>query len=182
MAFAGNVDELALLQTVRLKETVTAEVIAAHLGVSVASGRAAYDALVTQGKAKETGNGISLTDAGAAELTDQLDAERVSIDEDSLAELFEQFGPLDEELTALLAEPESDNFLDELIELDRKAQNLFDDVSAFVPRLSRYQDLFAEALGKIKSGALAWATAPNIDSYRTVWSEMRAELAGAAGR
>ena len=77
MAFAGNVDELALLQTVRLKQTVTAEVIAAHLGVSVASGRAAFDALVAQGKAKESGDGISLTDAGAAELTDQLDAERL---------------------------------------------------------------------------------------------------------
>ncbi len=32
MAFAGNVDELALLQTVSLKKAVTAEVIAAHLG------------------------------------------------------------------------------------------------------------------------------------------------------
>lgn len=181
MAFAGNVDELALLQTVRLKKQVTAEVIAAHLGVTVSAGQAAVAALVEQGKAEASGDAIALTDKGLAELSDQLDAERVSIDEDSIADLYEQFGPLDEELTALLADPEADGFLDALIALDRKAQSLFDDVSAFVPRLSRYQDLFAEALGKVKGGSLAWATAGNIDSYATVWGEMRAELAGASG-
>ncbi|WP_139000040.1 hypothetical protein [Rhodococcus zopfii] len=182
MAFAGNVDELALLQTVSLKKAVTAEVIAAHLGVGVSAGQAAYAALIEQGKATETDDAISLSDKGRSELSDQLDAERVSIDEDSIAELFEQFGPLDEELGALLADVEADGFVDALVALDRKAQNVFDDVSAFVPRLSRYQDLFAEALGKVKGGALSWATAGNIDSYATVWNEMRAELAGAAGR
>ena len=45
MAFAGNVDELALLQAVRLKEQVSATVLAEHLGVSAASAQAAYDAL-----------------------------------------------------------------------------------------------------------------------------------------
>lgn len=182
MAFAGNVDELALLQTVRLKKQVTAEVIAAHLGVSISSGQAAVEALLAQGKAEKSGDGIVLTGKGAAELGDQLDAERVSIDEDAIADLYEQFGPLDEALAALLADPEADGFVDGLIGLDRKAQALFDDVSAFVPRLSRYQDLFAEALAKVKGGALAWATAGTIDSYATVWREMRAELAGAAGR
>ncbi|UYP18034.1 hypothetical protein OED52_15350 [Rhodococcus sp. Z13] len=182
MAFAGNVDELALLQTVRLKKQVTAEVVAAHLGVSVAAGEAAVAALVAQGKAAENDGGIGLTDAGIAELDDQLDAERVSIDEGSIAELYEQFLPLDEELARLLEDPDADGFVDGIVDLDRRAQNLFDDVSAFVPRLSRYQDLFAEALQKIKGGALAWATAANIDSYATVWREMRAEIAGAAGR
>jgi hypothetical protein len=182
MAFAGNVDELALLQTVRLKKQLTAEVLAAHLGVSVAAGQAAAKALVEQGKAERVGDAIRLTDKGISELSSQLDAERVSIDEDSIAELFEQFGPLGEELETLLAHPEADGFVDGLIALDRKAQNLFDDVSAFVPRLSRYQDLFTEALDKIKSGSLAWATAGNIDSYAVVWREMQAELAGAAGR
>ena len=181
MAFAGNVDELALLQTVSLKKAVTAEVIAAHLGVGVGAGQAAYDALIEQGKAAENSGAISLTDKGQSELADQLDAERVSIDEDSIADLFEQFGPLDDELGSLLSDVDSDGFVDALTALDRKAQNLFDDVSAFVPRLSRYQDLFSEALGKVKGGALTWATAGNIDSYATVWGEMRAELAGASG-
>ncbi len=181
MAFAGNVDELALLQTVRLKKQVSAEVLAAHLGVSVSSGQAALAALVEQGKAASSDGGVSLTDKGFAELSDQLDAERVSIDEDSIAELFEQFGPLDETLSKLLEDPDSEGFVDALLDVDRKAQNLFDDVSAFVPRLSRYQDLFAEALEKIKGGSLAWATAGSIDSYATVGREMRAELEGASG-
>ncbi|MBS9375880.1 hypothetical protein [Rhodococcus sp. B50] len=182
MAFAGNVDELALLQTVRLKKQVTAEVIAAHLGVSVAAGQAAAAALLEQGKAAENDGGISLTDKGTAELNDQLDAERVSIDEDSISDLYDQFLPLDEELTTLLEDVDGDGFVDGLLDLDRRAQSLFDDVSAFVPRLSRYQDLFAEALEKIKGGSLAWAGAANIDSYASVWGEMRQEIAGAAGR
>ncbi|MBX4169079.1 hypothetical protein K3M35_10445 [Rhodococcus sp. DMU2021] len=182
MAFAGNVDELALLQTVRLKKQVTAEVIAAHLGVSVAAGQAAVAALLEQGKASENGGGISLTDKGTSELNDQLDGERVSIDEDSISELYDQFLPLDEELNTLLENADADGFVDGLIDLDRRAQSLFDDVSAFVPRLSRYQDLFAEALEKVKGGSLAWATAANIDSYASVWGEMRQEIAGAAGR
>ncbi|MFD3812607.1 hypothetical protein [Rhodococcus sp. NPDC058639] len=182
MAFAGNVDELALLQTVRLKNQVTAEVVAAHLGVTVAAGQAAVDALVRQGKARSAGDGIELTDEGVHELTGQLEAERVSIDEDSIADLHDQFLPLDDELAELFAEPEADGFIDALLDFDRRAQALFDDVSAFVPRLSRYQDLFAEALEKVKGGALAWATAGNIDSYSAVWREMREELTGAAGR
>ncbi|MEE2032327.1 hypothetical protein [Rhodococcus chondri] len=181
MAFAGNVDELALLQTVQLKKQITAEVLAAHLGVSVSAGKAAATALLEQGKVESVGDAIRLTDKGITELKDQLDAERVSIDEESIAELFEQLGPLDDELEALLARSEADGFVDALISLDRKAQNLFDDVSAFVPRLARYQDLFGEALDKIKGGSLAWATAGNIDSYAVVWREMKAELAGAAG-
>lgn len=182
MAFAGNVDELALLQAVRLKKQVTAEVIAAHLGVSVSAGRTAVAALVEQGKAAPVGDGIELTDKGVAELTDQLDAERVSIDEDSIAELYDLFVPLDEELATVLSEPDADGFVDSLLDFDRRAQGVFDDVSAFVPRLSRYQDLFSDALERIKGGAFAWATAGNIDSYGTVWREMREELAGAAGR
>lgn len=182
MAFAGNVDELALLQAVRLKNGVSVEVLAAHLGVTEASGHAAATALVEQGKATDSEGLIVLTDKGLAELSDQLDAERVSIDEDSIAELHDQFGPLDEELSALLGDVEADGFVDALLALDRRAQALFDDVSAFVPRLSRYQDLFSEALGRIKGGSLAWATAGNIDSYGTVWAEMRQELTGAAGR
>lgn len=182
MAFAGNVDELALLQTVRLKKQVTAEVIAAHLGVSVAAGQAAVGALLEQGKVTESADGFSLSDKGMTELTDQLDAERVSIDEDSIGELHDAFIGLDDELAALLEDPEADGFVDGLLDVDRRAQAVLDDVSAFVPRLSRYQDLFAEAVQKVKGGALAWATATNIDSYATVWREIREELAGAAGR
>ena len=97
--------------------------------------KAAYDALVAQGKAVESENAISLTEKGLAELEDQLDAERVSIDEDSIGEVYEAFLPLDEEFAALIDDADADS----LAELDRRAANLFDDLSAFVPRLSRYQ-------------------------------------------
>lgn len=178
MAFAGNVDELALLQAVRLKERVGAVVLAEHLGVSVASGRAAYDALVSQGKAVESEDKISLTEEGLAELGDQLDAERVSIDEDSILEVLEAFLPLDEEFVALVASADAAS----LAELDRRASNVFDDLSAFVPRLSRYQDLFSEALAKIEAGESQWIAGQGIDSYATVWVEIRQELCEAAGK
>ncbi|MGF7119726.1 hypothetical protein [Rhodococcus sp. AG1013] len=178
MAFAGNVDELALLQTIRLKGQVTADVLAAQLGVAAASAAAARDALLAQGKAEETGDGaFTLTDAGLAELGDQLDAERVSIDEDSIAEIHERFLELDGPLRELVSGAD----LDSLAALDKKAQDVFDDVSAFVPRLSRYQDLFAEALQKAQAGDAEWIAAPGIASYATVWGEIARELRGACG-
>lgn len=179
MAFAGNVDELALLQTIRLKGQVTADVLAAQLGVALASAEAARDALLARGKAEETGDGaFALTDAGMAELGDQLDAERVSIDEDSIAEIHERFLELDGPLRELV---EGDPNVEALAALDRKAQDVLDDVSAFVPRLSRYQDLFAEALRKAQAGDAAWIAAPEIASYATVWGEIARELRGACG-
>ena len=59
---------------------------------------------------------------------------------------------------------------------------LFDDLSAFVPRLSRYQDLFSDALAKVQAGESKWISEPIIDSYATVWGEIRQELFGAAGK
>ncbi|MFZ2174017.1 MAG: hypothetical protein WAW17_08290 [Rhodococcus sp. (in: high G+C Gram-positive bacteria)] len=178
MAFAGNVDELALLQAVRLKEQVSATVLAEHLGVGASSAQAAYDALISQGKAKEVASGqIGLTDAGRSELEAQLDAERVSIDEDSIAEVYESFVPFHEEFVALIDDADADRLTD----LDRRASAVFDDLSAFVPRLSRYQDLFADALAKIAAGETRWISEPVVDSYATVWNELRRELLGAAG-
>ena len=180
MAFAGNVDELALLQTIRLKGQVTADLLAAHLGVAVASAEAARDALLAQGKAEPTtGAAFTLTDAGLAELGFQLDAERVSIDEDSIAEVHERFLELDGPLRELAAAGSAD--VDALTALDKKAQDVFDDVSAFVPRLSRYQDLFAEALTRARAGEREWIAAPEVDSYLTVWGEIARELRGACG-
>ncbi|NLG56705.1 MAG: hypothetical protein GX542_13840 [Rhodococcus sp.] len=178
MAFAGNVDELALLQTVQIKGAVTPELLATHLGVAPASAQAAYDALVAQGKAAETAPGsIALTDAGVSELNDQLDAERVSIDEDSIAEVHESFLPLQERFDDVIASGD----VDALVALDREASVVFDDLSAFVPRLSRYQDLLAESLSKATAGEENWIADPEIDSYATVWSELRRELREAAG-
>lgn len=178
MAFAGNVDELALLQTIRLKGRVTADVLAAQLGVSVASAEAARDALLAQGKAEVGDDGaFVLTAAGLTELGDQLDAERVSIDEDSIAEIHERFLGLDRSLREATAAAD----VDALAAVDKQAQDVFDDVSAFVPRLSRYQDLFAEALQKAQAGETAWVAAPGIASYATVWDEIARELRGACG-
>lgn len=178
MAFAGNVDELALLQSVRLKGRVGSAFLAEHLGVSAASGQAAYDALIEQGKAFESDSEIALTEKGMAELNAQLDAERVSIDEDSILEVLEAFLPLDEEFSALVAGADTAALAD----LDRRASNVFDDLSAFVPRLSRYQDLFSNALAKIQAGESKWIAEPGIDSYATVWVEIRQELCEAAGK
>ncbi|MDI9916403.1 hypothetical protein [Rhodococcus sp. IEGM 1379] len=178
MAFAGNVDELALLQSVRLKGRVGSSVLAEHLGVSAASGQAAYDALIAQEKALESEGMISLTEKGLTELNDQLDAERVSIDEDSILDVLEAFLPLDEEFSALVARADADSLAD----LDRRAANVFDDLSAFVPRLSRYQDLFSDALTKVQAGELKWMAETGIDSYATVWVEIRQELCEAAGK
>ncbi|TQF68766.1 hypothetical protein FK531_13285 [Rhodococcus spelaei] len=164
MAFAGNVDELALLQSVRLKGAVTADVLARQLGVAATSAQAALDALVAAGRAADTGDGaFSLTEAGVAELDDQLDAERVSIDEDLFAEVVDRFEPLDAEFADAAGDA------GKLADLDRRASDVFDDVSAYVPRLARYQELLADS---VTDGT----------AYAVVWSELRQEILSAAGR
>ncbi|MFI6431154.1 hypothetical protein [Rhodococcus oryzae] len=172
MAFAGNVDELALLQSVRLKGSVSAPVLAVQLGVTEASAQAALDALVAAGRASDSGDaGVSLTDAGVTELEDQLDAERVSIDEDLFAEVVERFEPLDEEFAEL-----TEDDIDSLVDLDRRASDVFDDVSAYVPRLARYQELLADSLDRVKSGDSF------SDTYAVVWSELRREILSASAQ
>ncbi|MFG1785425.1 hypothetical protein ACGFIU_23560 [Rhodococcus oryzae] len=172
MAFAGNVDELALLQSVRLKGSVSAPVLAVQLGVTESSAQAALDALVAAGRASGSGDaGVSLTDAGVSELEDQLDAERVSIDEDLFAEVVERFEPLDEEFAEL-----TEDDVDSLVDLDRRASDVFDDVSAYVPRLARYQELLADSLDRVKSGDSF------SDTYAVVWSELRREILSASAQ
>ena len=164
MAFAGNVDELALLQSVRLKGAVTAPVLAAQLGVAESSAQAALTALVQMGRgvADDAGT-VTLTAEGIAELDDQLDAERVSIDEFLFAEVVERFEPLDTEFAAAAGDAEA------IADLDRRAADVFDDVSAYVPRLARYQELLAE-------------TVADADAYAVVWADLRTEILSAAGR
>ncbi|MFF0815716.1 hypothetical protein ACFYVR_11275 [Rhodococcus sp. NPDC003318] len=164
MAFAGNVDELALLQTVRLKGAVTPAVLATQLGVGEASAHAALTALVDLGRATADDAGsVTLTAAGIAELDDQLDAERVSIDEFLFAEVVERFEPLDAEFADANGDAAA------LADLDRRAADVFDDVSAYVPRLARYQELLAD-------------TVADPGAYAVVWSELRQEILSAAGR
>lgn len=164
MAFAGNVDELALLQSVRLKGAVTAPVLAVQLGVAESSAQAALSALVEMGRAvADDAGAVTLTVAGTTELDDQLDAERVSIDEFLFAEVVERFEPLDAEFAGVSGDA------DKVADLDRRASDVFDDVSAYVPRLARYQELLAGAV--VDPGA-----------YAVVWSELRQEILSAAGR
>lgn len=164
MAFAGNVDELALLQTVRIKGAVTATELATQLGVSESSAQAALTALVEMGRATADESGaVTLTAEGIVELDDQLDAERVSIDEFLFAEVVERFEPLDAEFDGVTGDAEK------LADLDRRAADVFDDVSAYVPRLARYQELLAD-------------TVSDPAAYAVVWSELRQEILSAAGR
>ncbi|MFD4294205.1 hypothetical protein ACFWPA_16890 [Rhodococcus sp. NPDC058505] len=164
MAFAGNVDELALLQSVRLKGAVTPPVLAVQLGVGESSAQAALTALVEMGRAvADDAGSVTLTAEGVTELDTQLDAERVSIDEFLFAEVVERFEPLDAEFSDASGDP------DKLADLDRRAADVFDDVSAYVPRLARYQELLAD-------------TVADAGAYAVVWSELRTEILSAAGR
>ncbi|GAA4486010.1 hypothetical protein GCM10023094_41640 [Rhodococcus olei] len=164
MAFAGNVDELALLQSVRLKGAVTAPALAAQLGVTESSAQAALSALVEMGRAvADDAGAVTLTAAGTVELEHQLEAERVSIDEFLFAEVVERFEPLDAEFAGAVADAGT------RADLDRRAADVFDDVSAYVPRLARYQELLAD-------------TVEDPQAYAVVWAELRQEILSAAGR
>ncbi|MET0453355.1 MAG: MarR family transcriptional regulator [Mycobacterium sp.] len=187
-------DELTLLQAVRLKGRVSDSDLAATTGVNNADIASAVAPLHEAGLLA-AGKTIKITPEGRARLAQLLADERSAIDTDALAAAYEDFRSVNGDFKALVSDwqlrngepnthddPEYDgNVLSGLDGIHQRVLPILAAVAAEIPRLESYSAKLASALAKVKAGETTWLTRPIIDSYHTVWFEVHEELILAAG-
>lgn len=187
-------NELALLQAVRLKGRVRLADLATTLNVDETSAAALVKALADAGLLIE-GKAIRTSPEGRDRLAELLTEERKGIDGRSFARTYDEFRSVNREFKELvhewqLRDGEANDHAD--AEYDAAVLSRLDDVHLSVesilaeavtqvPRLAIYAAKLSTALRKIRAGDSTWFTRPVIDSYHTVWFELHEELIGAAG-
>ena len=176
----SDADELALLQTARLKGRIARAELAGPIDECIAAGLL-VDAPM-----------VRLTDEGRARLAELLADERAVVDHDVADRVYERFLVVNSyvkplisqwQLTRDAAGPDEVNaVLDRLDELHREVVPVVAAASELVPRLAVYADRLDAALRRARDGDMSWLTRPMVDSYHTVWFELHEELIGLAGR
>jgi hypothetical protein len=188
------VDELTLLQAVRLKGRVRPTDLAVTLDEDAASVEAAVEELTEAGLLVE-GKTVRLSADGRARLTELLDEERHGLDSAAFARAYGGFRGVNREFKSLVSdwqlkhgEPNDHGDADydgavlaALDHVHRTVLPILASASAQLPRLDAYSAKLSAALDKIHAGDTTWLTRPLVDSYHTVWFELHEELIGAAG-
>lgn len=187
-------DELTLLQAVRLKGRVRPESLAATVnedeaGVNAAVMQLAEAGLLTEGKT------VRLSPEGRARLAELLADERRDVDSPAIMASYEEFRGVNRDFKLLVsdwqlkdgepndhADPDYDAAaLGRLSGVHRAVLPILAVVTAQMPRLDVYTARLSAALDRIQAGDTSWFTRPLVDSYHTVWFELHEELIGAAG-
>jgi len=65
--------------------------------------------------------------------------------------------------------------------IDAATTLVIDEIAAVVPRFASYKRRLANALAKTQAGDHRYLTAPDRDSYHTVWFELHQDLIGLIG-
>jgi len=187
-------DELTLLQAVRLKGRVRHADIAATLDDDEAAVDSAVKELTEAGLLME-GKTLRLSPDGRARLTELLADERRGLDAEAFAKAYDEFRGVNREFKSLISqwqlrhgEPNDHGDADYdaavLGRLDGVHQAVLPILASAtlqLPRLDAYPAKLSAALEKVHAGDTTWLTRPIIDSYHTVWFELHEELIGAAG-
>ncbi|BBY27311.1 MarR family transcriptional regulator [Mycolicibacterium sediminis] len=183
-------NDLEVLQTVRLKGRVAIADVAAALGADPGAtvDRLAADGLVVAGPT------LRLTPDGRVRLATLLADERATVDTAAAESVYRDFTPVNADFKAALSEwqlargsaqedPARDaEVLAAVEDVHRRVTPVVAAAGDVLPRLRRYADRLAAALGRARSGDLTWISRPLVDSYHTVWFELHEELIGLAGR
>lgn len=194
MQHDSQVDELAVLQAVRLKGRVTE----ADLCATLLADRDTLTSLIAtlrEADHLQGTNSLRLTDGGRERLADLLTAERASIDIKAIELGYADFRSVNRTLKEIVTdwqirdgEPNDHTdssydheILARLHVIHQEVVPLIDRLSAQLPRLRSYEKKLTAALARIDAGDPAWFTRPTIDSYHTVWFELHEVLIGAAG-
>jgi hypothetical protein len=188
------VDELTLLQAIRLKGRVRPADLAATLAEDETAVQAAVDDLAAAGLTVE-GKSIRLSPDGRTKLTTLLAAERHDVDSAAVARLYDEFRSINGEFKLLVSqwqlkegEPNDHTdgeydaaILERLEGIHQAVRPVLAAAAAQLPRLDAYSTKLSAALEKVRAGETTWFTRPIVDSYHTVWFELHEELIGAAG-
>jgi DNA-binding MarR family transcriptional regulator len=187
-------DELTLLQAVRLKGRVRPVDLAATLDEDEASVDAGVKDLTEAGLFVE-GKAVRLSPEGRERLAELLAEERRGIDDEQVAQAYSEFRAINREFKSLVSEWQLRNgepndhtdagydaaVLTRLDGVHRAVLPILASASAQLPRLDAYSAKLSSALEKVQAGDTTLFTRPLVDSYHTVWFELHEELIGAAG-
>ena len=176
----SDVEELAILQLVRLKGRVGRAELAGPVDELVGSGLL-VDASMTR-----------LTNEGRSRLAELLAAERATVDAEATDRVYERFLVVNAEFKPLISQWQLERDSagpDDVTAVLAKVDGLHRDVlpviataSELAPRLATYADRLDTALRRAHDGDMSWLTRPMVDSYHTVWFELHEELIGLTGR
>src|ERR1700739_4755195 len=190
-------NELAILQAVRLKGRVSPTDLAATLGEDQADVTATVDRLIAAGLLVEATT-LRISSPGRARLSELLAEERKGGDSGAMAAAYHEFRSVNADFKAVVTDWQlkggpggKPNTHDDaeydaavvarLEEVHARVAPIIEAAAAQLPRLTAYPSKLLVALRKVKAGETAWLTAALIDSYHTVWFELHEELILAAG-
>lgn len=187
-------NELRLLQAVRLKGRVSEENLAATLGEDLTAVTNTVAELAESGFVI-VGKAVRLSADGRTRLAAMLAEERQGVDSASIAAAYAEFRDVNAECKALVSDwqlkdgqpnthqdPDYDSsVLARLDGVHERVLAILDSVSAQLPRLRAYGEKLSAARSRIREGDVDWLTRPIVDSYHTVWFELHEELILAAG-
>jgi hypothetical protein len=189
------VDELSVLQAVRLKGRVNLIDLASTTVEELATVESAVADLTGSGLLAENKERFKLTPDGRTRLAELLAAERDGTDEAVLSAAYADFRVVNADFKQTVSDwqiKDGETNVHDDADYDAALLARLDDIHARVvpvvaavgtqiPRLTGYSDKLATALSRTKAGEPEWLIRPIIDSYHTVWFELHEELIAAVG-
>ena len=194
-----NITREDLIACLYVKGFGKAEALAEALGAPAEAVEAALAQLVARGEAEQFRVGARLSASGKVTAEHELAQERASTDHRRLEEQYERFTPLNADFKALATDWQMRSIEGKLTRNDHKDEAydaavlgrlpdlhartvaLIDDIAAHTSRIGGYRRRLSDALAKLEAGDHRYLTAPDRDSYHTVWFELHQHLINLLG-
>jgi pyruvate, orthophosphate dikinase len=191
--------EETLVSCLRVKGFGKTEALAEALDLPAGTIEVGLAELVAKGLAEPTRVGARLTADGRALALETLERERGGLDPHRVEVEYEKFTPLNADLKAMVTDWQMRQVdgkavrndhkdaaydaavLARLPPIDAATTLVIDEIAAVVPRFASYKRRLASALARTQAGDHRYLTAPDRDSYHTVWFELHQDLIGLIG-
>jgi len=199
--------ELLVVQALRVRGFVDAEVVVEATGLSIVEVAAHLDGLGDVGHARHREGRISgwmLTPEGRAHGEALLSAELDEVGcRATVQDAYRRFLAVNADFLGLCTDwqlrPDSDDpdaepvvndhadaawdaaVVERLGGVDDVVGPICDDLAGLLDRFGGYRDRFASALARVRAGDGDWFARPMIDSYHTVWFELHENLLATLG-
>jgi hypothetical protein len=188
-----------LIACLHVKGFGKTEALVEALGAPAEAVDAALAELVARGEAEQFRVGVRLSASGKAAAEQGLTQERAAANHRRLEEEYERFTPLNADFKTLATDwqmrlvdgklTRNDHkdeaydvaVLGRLPELHARTVVLIDDIAAHAPRIGGYRRRLSNALARLEAGDHRYLTAPDRDSYHTVWFELHQHLINLLG-
>jgi pyruvate,orthophosphate dikinase len=194
-----NVTREDLIACLHVKGFGKTEALAEALSAPAEAVEAAVAELLARGEAEQFRVGARLSASGKAAAEQGLAQERAAADHRRLEEEYERFTPLNANFKTLATDwqmrlvdgkltrnDHTDEAYDAAVlgrlpELHAGTVTLIADIAAHAPRIGGYRRRLSNALAKLEAGDHRYLTAPDRDSYHTVWFELHQHLINLLG-